>query len=84
MRPIYPRPLGKQGHRDEARVMLSDIYNWFTEGFEHRRSQGRQGTARGSERLITNSQITDRPLTKVILALRFALRFRRPPTEVDR
>jgi hypothetical protein len=23
-----------QGHRDEARAMLSDIYNWFTEGFD--------------------------------------------------
>jgi hypothetical protein len=24
----------KQGHRDEARTMLADIYNWFTEGFD--------------------------------------------------
>jgi tetratricopeptide (TPR) repeat protein len=24
--------LDKQGHRDEARAMLADIYNWFTEG----------------------------------------------------
>jgi hypothetical protein len=23
-----------QGHRDEARVMLAEIYNWFTEGFD--------------------------------------------------
>ena len=22
------------GHRDEARIMLADIYNWFTEGFD--------------------------------------------------
>ena len=21
-------------HRDEARAMLSEIYNWFTEGFD--------------------------------------------------
>jgi predicted ATPase len=28
------RLLDKQGHRDEARAMLADIYNWFTEGFD--------------------------------------------------
>jgi predicted ATPase len=27
------RFLKKQGRRDEARAMLADIYNWFTEGF---------------------------------------------------
>jgi tetratricopeptide (TPR) repeat protein len=26
--------LDKQGRRDEARTMLADIYNWFTEGFD--------------------------------------------------
>ena len=26
--------LAKQGHRDEARTMLAEIYNWFTEGFD--------------------------------------------------
>ena len=26
--------LSKQGRRDEARTMLADIYNWFTEGFD--------------------------------------------------
>jgi hypothetical protein len=26
--------LAKQGKRDEARTMLSEIYNWFTEGFD--------------------------------------------------
>jgi hypothetical protein len=26
--------LRKQGKRDEASVMLSEIYNWFTEGFD--------------------------------------------------
>ena len=30
------RLLAKQGRRDEARAMLSDIYNWFTEGFDTR------------------------------------------------
>jgi predicted ATPase len=28
------RLLAKQRHRDEARTMLADIYNWFTEGFD--------------------------------------------------
>ena len=28
------RLLAKQGHRDEARAMLADIYGWFTEGFD--------------------------------------------------
>jgi tetratricopeptide (TPR) repeat protein len=30
------RLLEKQGRRDEARAMLADIYNWFTEGFDTR------------------------------------------------
>jgi predicted ATPase len=28
------RLLNEQGRRDEARTMLADIYNWFTEGFD--------------------------------------------------
>jgi hypothetical protein len=28
------RLLAAQGQRDEARTMLADIYNWFTEGFD--------------------------------------------------
>ena len=28
------RLLDKQGHRNEARAMLAEIYNWFTEGFD--------------------------------------------------
>ena len=28
------RLLAKQGNRDEARAMLAEIYNWFTEGFD--------------------------------------------------
>jgi predicted ATPase/DNA-binding winged helix-turn-helix (wHTH) protein len=28
------RLLAKQGHRDKARAMLAEIYNWFTEGFD--------------------------------------------------
>jgi predicted ATPase len=28
------RMLGSQGRRDEARTMLADVYNWFTEGFD--------------------------------------------------
>ncbi len=31
---LLARLLSKQGHRDEARAMLADIYNWFTEGFD--------------------------------------------------
>ena len=26
--------IAKQGNRDEARAMLAEIYNWFTEGFD--------------------------------------------------
>jgi class 3 adenylate cyclase/tetratricopeptide (TPR) repeat protein len=28
------RLLDQQGHRDEARAILTEIYNWFTEGFD--------------------------------------------------
>jgi tetratricopeptide (TPR) repeat protein len=28
------RLLAKHGRRDEARAMLAEIYNWFTEGFD--------------------------------------------------
>src|SRR6516164_8395846 len=28
------RLLAKQGRRDEARMMLAEIYNWFAEGFD--------------------------------------------------
>jgi predicted ATPase len=28
------RLLAKQGRRDEAHAMLSEIYGWFTEGFD--------------------------------------------------
>ena len=28
------RLLAKQGKREEARAMLAEIYNWFTEGFD--------------------------------------------------
>jgi predicted ATPase len=28
------RLLSKHGSRDEARAMLAEIYNWFTEGFD--------------------------------------------------
>ncbi len=30
------RLLDTQGRRGEARTMLADIYNWFTEGFDTR------------------------------------------------
>jgi hypothetical protein len=28
------RLLVSQGHRDEARAMLAEIYDWFTNGFD--------------------------------------------------
>ena len=28
------RLMANQGRRDEARAMLTDIYSWFTEGFD--------------------------------------------------
>jgi predicted ATPase len=28
------RLLASHGRRDEARIMLAEIYNWFTEGFD--------------------------------------------------
>jgi class 3 adenylate cyclase/tetratricopeptide (TPR) repeat protein len=31
---VLARLLDKQGRRDDARAMLADIYNWFTEGFD--------------------------------------------------
>jgi predicted ATPase len=30
----FARLLAKQSRRDEARAMLAEIYNWFTEGFD--------------------------------------------------
>jgi tetratricopeptide (TPR) repeat protein len=32
--PSLARLLAKQNRRDEARTMLAEIYNWFTEGFD--------------------------------------------------
>ncbi len=31
---LFARLLARQGKRDEARVMLADIYGWFTESFD--------------------------------------------------
>jgi hypothetical protein len=39
------RLLKTQGRRDEARALLAEVYDWFTEGFDTRRPQGRQGAA---------------------------------------
>jgi hypothetical protein len=30
----FSSAVDKQGQRDEARMMLAEIYNWFTEGFD--------------------------------------------------
>jgi len=32
--PAFRRPLRDTNHLDEARAMLSGIYDWFTEGFD--------------------------------------------------
>jgi tetratricopeptide (TPR) repeat protein len=40
------RLLRDTGRPDEARVMLAEIYNWFTEGFDTADFEGRQGPAR--------------------------------------
>jgi tetratricopeptide (TPR) repeat protein len=40
------RLLDHQGRRDEARMMLADIYGWFNRRLRHRRSERRQGAAR--------------------------------------
>jgi hypothetical protein len=34
LRTSLARLLAKRGRRDEARAMLAEIYNWFTEGFD--------------------------------------------------
>lgn len=28
------RQIDQQGHRDEARTVLADVYGWFSEGFD--------------------------------------------------
>jgi hypothetical protein len=28
------RPIASQGHREQARAMLAEVYGWFTEGFD--------------------------------------------------
>jgi hypothetical protein len=43
------RLLRDTNRRDEAHAMLSEIYNWFTEGFETDDLKGRQGAARRAE-----------------------------------
>ena len=43
------RLLAKQGRRDEARAMLAEIYNWFTEGFDTADLKDAKGAARGTE-----------------------------------
>jgi hypothetical protein len=45
------RLFDNQGRRDEARTMLADIYNWFTEGFDTAELKGRQIPARRTERI---------------------------------
>jgi hypothetical protein len=44
----------KQGHRDEARTMLGDIYGSFTEGFDTAYLKGRKGATRRAEQLTVS------------------------------
>ena len=43
-----------QGGRHEVRTLLSEINNWFTEGFLHSRPERHRGAARGAEQLTLN------------------------------
>jgi predicted ATPase len=55
-----------QGKQDEARQLLAPVYGWFTEGFEHARSEGRQGVDRRV--IIVSSPLrdtSDRPRSSV-------------------
>jgi predicted ATPase len=55
------RLLRNTGRANEARQMLAKIYEWFTEGFRHRRPQRRQGAPRRVEGLSKrNSVLADR------------------------
>jgi tetratricopeptide (TPR) repeat protein len=45
------RLLAQQGHRNEARAMLTDIYNWFSEGFDTAYLKDAKAPARRAERL---------------------------------
>ena len=46
------RLLARQGHRNEARAMLADIYGWFTEGFDTADLKDAKGAARGTRWLV--------------------------------
>ena len=43
---VLARLLEPQGKREDARAMLSDIYNWFTEGFDTADLKDAKGAAR--------------------------------------
>jgi predicted ATPase len=45
------RLLRDTNRRDEARAMLAEIYNWFTEGFDTADLKRSEGSARGVEQM---------------------------------
>jgi tetratricopeptide (TPR) repeat protein len=55
--------LAKHGRRAEARAMLSEIYNWFTEGFDTADLRDGQGSARGARQTLggQSQNAKDRP-----------------------
>ena len=52
------RLLALQGRRDEARSMLAEIYNWFTEGFDTADLKGAK---------VFLDELTAQPNTLVVL-----------------
>jgi hypothetical protein len=42
-----------QGKVQQAREPLAPVYGWFTEGFRHARSEGREGAAGGVGVIMT-------------------------------
>ncbi|MGA7869614.1 MAG: hypothetical protein WCA22_01820 [Candidatus Binatus sp.] len=63
--------LVKQGHRDETRAMLAEIYDWFIEGLRHRRPEGRQGAARRAPRIASSVDVRQGRTTGVYRIARF-------------
>jgi hypothetical protein len=51
------RLLARTGHRDQAREMLADIYNWFTEGFDTADLKDTEALLDETERLTGRHQI---------------------------
>jgi hypothetical protein len=76
------RLLAKQGRRGEARTMLAEIYNWFTEGFDTRRPEGGEITAGPTERLTPMPKRNQKTVAKSSLPQRPGT-LRTPKKEID-